>query len=39
MVLATVFEWDFNRFWNTFSTKGAEKRKRRGCKDRLSGSK
>ena len=34
MVLATAKIEDFDRFWNTFSTKGAEKRKQygsRGC--------
>ena len=30
MVLATVKIEDFDRFWNTFSTKGAEKRKQHG---------
>jgi hypothetical protein len=30
MVLATVKIEDFDRFWNTFSTKGAEKRKEHG---------
>ena len=30
MVLATAKIGDFDRFWNTFSTKGAEKRKRHG---------
>ena len=41
MVLATAKIEDFDRFWNTFSTKGAEKRKQHGCKGcaRLSGSK
>ena len=32
MVLSTVKIEDFDRFWNTFSTKGAEKRKQHGCK-------
>ena len=32
MVLATARIEDFDRFWNTFSTKGAEKRKQHGCK-------
>ena len=32
MVLATAKIADFDRFWNTFSTKGAEKRKQHGCK-------
>jgi hypothetical protein len=30
MVLATVKVEDFDRFWNTFSTKGAEKRRQHG---------
>jgi hypothetical protein len=30
MVLATVRVEDFDRFWNTFSTKGAEKRRQHG---------
>ncbi len=30
MVLATAKVEDFDRFWNTFSTKGAEKRKQHG---------
>jgi hypothetical protein len=30
MLLATVRVEDFDRFWNTFSTKGAEKRKQYG---------
>ena len=30
MILATVKVEDFDRFWNTFSTKGAEKRKELG---------
>ena len=32
MVLATAKIEDFDRFWSTFSTKGAEKRKQHGCK-------
>jgi quinol monooxygenase YgiN len=32
MVLATAKVADFDRFWNVFSTKGAEKRKAHGCK-------
>ena len=32
MVLATSKIEDFDRFWNTFSTKGAEKRKQHGSK-------
>ena len=32
VILATVKIEDFDRFWNTFSTKGAEKRKQHGCK-------
>ncbi len=32
MILATVKVEDFDRFWNTFSTKGAEKRKEHGSK-------
>lgn len=32
MVLSTVKIDDFDRFWNTFSTKGAEKRKQHGSK-------
>jgi hypothetical protein len=32
MILATVKFEDFDRFWNTFSTKGAEKRKQHGSK-------
>ena len=32
MVLATAKVEDFDRFWNTFSTKGAEKRKQHGSK-------
>ena len=30
MILATVQVADFDRFWSTFSTKGAEKRKEHG---------
>jgi hypothetical protein len=32
MVLSTVKIEDFDRFWNTFSTRGAEKRKQLGSK-------
>ena len=32
VVLATAKIEDFDRFWNTFSTKGAEKRKQHGSK-------
>lgn len=32
MILSTVKVEDFDRFWNTFSTKGAEKRKQLGSK-------
>jgi hypothetical protein len=32
MVLSTVKVEDFDRFWNIFSTKGAEKRKQHGSK-------
>ena len=32
MVLATSTIEDFDRFWKTFSTKGAEKRKQHGCR-------
>jgi hypothetical protein len=32
MILTTVKVEDFDRFWNTFSTKGAEKRKQHGSK-------
>jgi hypothetical protein len=32
MVLSTVKIEDFDRFWKTFSTKGAEKRKQHGSK-------
>jgi quinol monooxygenase YgiN len=31
MILSTVRVEDFDRFWSTFSTKGAEKRKQHGC--------
>jgi hypothetical protein len=30
LILSTVKVEDFDRFWNTFSTKGAEKRKEHG---------
>jgi hypothetical protein len=30
LILATAKFEDFDRFWNTFSTKGAEKRKQHG---------
>jgi hypothetical protein len=30
MILSTVKVEDFDRFWSTFSTKGAEKRKQHG---------
>jgi hypothetical protein len=30
MILSTVRVEDFERFWNTFSTQGAEKRKQHG---------
>ena len=30
MILSTVKVENFDRFWNTFSTKGAEKRKQHG---------
>ena len=30
MILSAVKVEDFDRFWNTFSTKGAEKRKQHG---------
>lgn len=30
MILSTVKVEDFDRFWNTFTTKGAEKRKQLG---------
>src|SRR5215213_10999412 len=36
VVLATAKIGDFDRFWNTFSTKGAEKRKQHGCRGRMS---
>jgi hypothetical protein len=32
LILSTVKVEDFDRFWNTFSTKGAEKRKQHGSK-------
>jgi hypothetical protein len=32
MILTTVKVEDFDRFWQTFSTKGAEKRKQHGSK-------
>ena len=32
VVLATAKVEDFDRFWNTFSTKGAEKRREHGSK-------
>jgi hypothetical protein len=32
MILSTVKIEDFDRFWNIFSTKGAEKRKQHGSK-------
>ena len=32
MILYTAKIEDFDRFWNTFSTKGAEKRKQHGSK-------
>jgi hypothetical protein len=32
MILSTVKVEDFDRFWNTFSTKGAEKRRELGSK-------
>jgi hypothetical protein len=32
MILATVKVEDFDRFWNAFSTKGAEKRRQHGSK-------
>ncbi len=32
MILSTAKVEDFDRFWNTFSTKGAEKRKQHGSK-------
>ena len=35
MILATTKIDDFDRFWNTFSTKGAEKRKQHGSKGAL----
>jgi len=35
MILATTKIEDFDRFWSTFSTKGAEKRKKHGSKGAL----
>lgn len=32
MILSTAKVEDFDRFWNTFSTKGAEKRRQHGSK-------
>jgi hypothetical protein len=32
LILSTAKIEDFDRFWNTFSTKGAEKRKQHGSK-------
>jgi hypothetical protein len=32
MILSTVKVEDFDRFWNTFSTRGAEKRKQHGSR-------
>ena len=32
MILSTVKVEDFDRFWETFSTKGAEKRKQHGSR-------
>jgi hypothetical protein len=32
MILATTKIEDFDRFWSTFSTKGAEKRRQHGSK-------
>jgi hypothetical protein len=32
MILSTAKIEDFDRFWNTFSTKGAEKRRQHGSK-------
>jgi hypothetical protein len=32
MILATTKVEDFDRFWNTFSTKGAEKRRQHGSR-------
>ena len=32
MILSTVKIEDFDRFWNTFSTKGGEKRKQHGSR-------
>jgi quinol monooxygenase YgiN len=31
LILSTAKIEDFDRFWKTFSTKGAEKRKQHGC--------
>ena len=36
MVLATAKIGDFDQFWNTFSTKGAEKRREHGSRVRTS---
>jgi hypothetical protein len=35
MILSTVKVEDLDRFWNTFSTKGAEKRRQHGSKGSL----
>lgn len=35
MILATTKIAEFDRFWNTFTTKGAEKRKQHGSKGAL----
>jgi hypothetical protein len=35
MILSTVSVADFDRFWEIFSTKGAEKRKQHGSKGSL----
>lgn len=35
MILATTRIEDFDTFWNTFSTKGAEKRRQHGSKGSL----
>jgi len=32
MILSTVKVEDFDRFWNTFSTKGADKRRQHGSR-------
>jgi quinol monooxygenase YgiN len=32
LILVTAKIEDFDRFWSTFSTKGAEKRREHGCK-------